>query len=209
VCHAATSKRGQQQQQPPQQQLPPVPFQEEPNPLMSTMGALSNIMGPRVAAAAAQTSLQALAEHDLSAGAVLNPEVRLAAVLEAAKQGGVAAANGEAENNQGSGDAGRGEDTTQQQQQQQGDPDPKQPISPELVASAVAAGIAAAATRAQQLATAEEREIQRLMVGLVHDAAKRLDAKVNLLMQLMDPPVSRAATVVGVSKQSNFSAGSW
>ena len=167
-------------------------------------------MGPRVAAAAAQASLQALAEHDLSAGAVLNPEVRLAAVLEAAKQGGVAAANGEAENNQGSSDAGRGEDTTQQQQQQQqqGDPDPKQPISPELVASAVAAGIAAAATRAQQLATAEEREIQRLMVGLVHDAAKRLDAKVHLLMQLMDPPVSRAATVVGVSKQSNFSAGS-
>jgi SWI/SNF related-matrix-associated actin-dependent regulator of chromatin subfamily C len=186
-----TAKRYQQQQrqsqQQQQQQLPPLPFLDEPNPIMSTLGTLSNIMGPKVAAAAAQAALQVLAEQDLKAGAVLSPEVRLAAVLSAAKQDG---ANG-VQHTQGMN--GVGQEHADQQQQQNGDAEvnPQQPLDRQLIASAVAAGLAAAATRAKQLAMAEEREIQRLMVSLTHDAARRVDAKVTLLMQLMEPPVSR------------------
>jgi SWI/SNF related-matrix-associated actin-dependent regulator of chromatin subfamily C len=181
-----TLERSQQQQQ-QQQKLPPLPFLDEPNPLMATLGALSTILGPKVAAAAAQASLQALAEQDLTAGAVLEPQVRLAAVTAAGKQ--AAAANGQL----GGEDSMNGIEThtADHQQQQQQPADPSQPIDKQLMTSAVASGLAAAATRAKLLAMAEEREIQRLMVGLVHDAAKRVDAKVNLLMQLADPQVSR------------------
>jgi len=206
------AQRQQQQQQP----WPPLPFQDEPNPLMSTLGVLAVILGPKVSSTAAQTALQVLAEQDLTAGAVLNPETRLAAVKAAAKQG---AANGHS--------AG-GSDAQQEQQQEAGDGvngdgvmqglaegssqpdgpsgskqqqdeaaaaaaaavDPQRPIDKRLLMSAVAAGLAAAATRAKQLAFAEEREIQRCMVGLVDVAAKKVDAKVTLLQQLNDPPVS-------------------
>lgn len=180
-----TLERCQQHQQ---QKLPPLPFLDEANPLMATLGALSTILGPKVAAAAAQASLQALAEQDLTAGAVLDPQVRLAAVSAAAKQAAAA-------NRQLGGEDGvngiESQAADQQQQQEQKQADPSQPIDKQLMMSAVAAGLAAAATRAKLLAMAEEREIQRLMVGLVHDAAKRVDAKVNLLMQLMDPQVRR------------------
>lgn len=184
-------KRNQQQQQ---QQLPPLPFWDEPNPLMSTLGTLSNIMGPKIAAAAAQAALQVLAEQDSKAGDILNPDVRLTAVLAAAKQG--SASNGQLANGVQHGDQGamnrvEMEDAGKQQQQQQNgvEADPHQPKDRQLMASAVAAGIAAAAMRAKQLATVEEREIQRTMVGLVHDAYRRVDAKMNLLMKLMQPEV--------------------
>jgi SWI/SNF related-matrix-associated actin-dependent regulator of chromatin subfamily C len=178
-----------------------LPFMEEPNPLLSTLGALSNILGPKVAAAAAQSALQGLVEGDLTAGDALNPEARMAAVLAAAKQGAAAADGQQLANGVGVGQDGdmngveaaaatADEDSEQQQQNGAGaDPDPSRPIDRPLVASAVAAALLAAARRAKQLATAEEREIQRHMVGLTHDAAKRVDAKVNLLLQLMDPPV--------------------
>jgi SWI/SNF related-matrix-associated actin-dependent regulator of chromatin subfamily C len=173
-----TLERSQQQQQ--QQKIPPLPFLDEPNPLMATLGALSTILGPKVAAAAAQASLQALAEQDLTAGAVLDPQVRLAAVSAAAANGQLGVEDGM---------NGIESQAADQQQQEQQPADPSQPIDKQLMMSAVAAGLAAAATRAKLLAMAEEREIQRLMVGLVHDAAKRVDAKLNLLSQLMDPQV--------------------
>eukprot|EP00775_Hariotina_reticulata_P005697 gene5697-5935_t len=58
------------------------------------------------------------------------------------------------------------------------------PISQQLTLAAAAAGLAAAAVRAKQLAEAEEREIQRLMVTLVDIQTKKVNYKEKLLLEL-------------------------
>ncbi len=58
------------------------------------------------------------------------------------------------------------------------------PISAYKVRAACAAALAAAAVRARQLAEQEEREIQRLMVGVVDHMVKKLDIKMKYMDEL-------------------------
>jgi SWI/SNF related-matrix-associated actin-dependent regulator of chromatin subfamily C len=193
-----------QQQTAPQPQLPPLPFQDALNPLSSTLGVLAITMGPKVAAAAASRALQVLAENDADAGAtdlavgqrVAAAAARAAAARRQAAAGTAAAANG---NGAAAGDgmdvdgADAGEQEQQEQQQLEAalaaSADPKRPIERPVLLAATAACLAAAATRARQLAGHEEREIQRVMLSVTTFAMKRVDARVNMLTQLMEPAV--------------------
>jgi hypothetical protein len=192
--------------------LPLLPFAEDQNPLMSLVGCLAVVAGPRVAAAAAQRALQVLVEGDEAAAKDLYPSMAsLAAAAAAAAASAAGDATCEARDGHDTADAsaaaaaaaaadgikpeGDAMDVDGTASATAGEAvsvnnvlppvvDPNQPISQQLTLAAAAAGLAAAAARAKQLAEAEEREIQRLMVTLVDIQTKKVDYKEKLLQEL-------------------------
>lgn len=136
--------------------------------------------------------LQVIAENDITALQDLtHGATRIAAgppeEPATAADGGDGPVQAAAAANSESGDVLMQEQPQQQQDGEQppnGVPEPNQPVSKQLMVSAAAAGLAAAAVRCQLLAEQEEREIQRIMVVIADLQQKKVDAKTKLFVEI-------------------------
>ena len=166
--HAVPDQAGpqQQQQEPFGGDVLPV-FAGAGNPVMTQLTVLAAIAGPRVAAAAAKAALETLSEvEDLPADEKEGQEGgEASAAATPMETDGEAAASGGADREGGEGQqaaAGGGA------------------LSGKALQAAAATGLAAAAVKAKLLADQEERELQRLVVGVIQNQTEKLELKARL-----------------------------
>ncbi|GAB4819040.1 hypothetical protein N2152v2_006086 [Parachlorella kessleri] len=150
-----------------------VPFADVGNPVMAQVGFLAAMVGPRIAAAAAQRALEVLAEEDPTAGA---------AVQEL----------------DGTGDDGRGANGAQAAAAAAG---PGGGISSAKARTAAATALSAAAVKARLLADAEERECQRLVVAAVEAQFHKVQLKLQYLEQLDEVMVAERSQLEAMRTQ--------
>ncbi|KAI9395062.1 hypothetical protein POPTR_005G180800v4 [Populus trichocarpa] len=133
-----------------------LPFANSGNPVMALVAFLASAVGPRVAAACAHASLEALSADN-----------RLGSERLHGREGGF---HGEVANSiqleEDSQHGSRGQNGAE-----------VAPPSAEKVKAAAKAGLAAAATKAKLFADHEEREIQRLSANIINHQLKRLELK--------------------------------
>ncbi|PSC72177.1 swi snf complex [Micractinium conductrix] len=136
-----------------------LPFADVGNPVLAQVSFLAAMVGPKIASAAAQRALEALAEEDAAAAAAVADE------LAAQGGGDVLMAAGEKQGNGAAAD---------------------KPVSAGRMRVAAATGLAAAAVQAKLLADQEEREVQRLVVAAIENLFKKVHAKLQYLEELDD-----------------------
>ncbi|PRW57272.1 SWI SNF complex [Chlorella sorokiniana] len=134
-----------------------LPFGEAPNPVIAQVSFLATMVGPKLAAAAAQRALEVLAEEDAAAAAEVAQE------LAAAQAGG--------------GDVPMPDAGKNGQQ-------PDGPISAGRTRLAAATGLAAAAVQAKLLADQEEREVQRAVLAAIEQQFKKVHTKLQYLEEM-------------------------
>ena len=137
----------------------PAPFEDAANPVMAQVAFLAAMVGPKVAAAAAQAALSALAEEEPSLAAGGGSDAGEQGEPNATETAGAGAGT----------DASTGADG-----------------APSLakVKQACATGLAAAAVKAKLLADAEERELQRLVGMAVQSQLSKVEAKMKAFEEL-------------------------
>eukprot|EP00850_Spirogloea_muscicola_P007215 SM000036S13259 [mRNA] locus=s36:210416:217077:+ [translate_table: standard] len=165
-----------------------TPFADAGNPIMAQVAFLAAMVGPRVAAAAAQAALEALTEE--------YPENELRIHDGQSAPGAGAAAQAERGPDVGSAPTTAAE-TTEQQAGAPATASASQdgvltagvmdgPTSALRLRVAAATGLAAAAVKAKLLADAEEREIQRLVAEVMEQQVKKLELKLRHFEDLED-----------------------
>eukprot|EP00850_Spirogloea_muscicola_P010436 SM000061S19263 [mRNA] locus=s61:398927:405189:- [translate_table: standard] len=165
-----------------------TPFADAGNPIMAQVAFLAAMVGPRVAAAAAQAALEALTEE------YPENEVR---IHDGQSAPGVGAA---AQAERGPDVGGAPTTASETAEQQAGAPttalaskdgvltagEQDSPTSALRLRVAAATGLAAAAVKAKLLADAEEREIQRLVADVMEQQVKKLEIKLRHFEDLED-----------------------
>eukprot|EP00803_Ostreobium_quekettii_P007065 evm.model.scf_1407.2 EVM.evm.TU.scf_1407.2 scf_1407:7799-21268(+) len=142
----------------------PIPFADAKNPVLAQVAFLASMVGPKVAAAAAQRALEVLSEED---PAVIKE-------LEASVDKG---RNGASHHGGG---AGPGEDTQSTSKEKTNG----SAVSMARMRIAAAAAMSAATVRAKLLADQEEREIQRLVVAAIESQIRKLEMKAKYFEEL-------------------------
>uniref|UniRef100_A0A8C3K7K2 SWI/SNF related, matrix associated, actin dependent regulator of chromatin subfamily c member 1 n=1 Tax=Calidris pygmaea TaxID=425635 RepID=A0A8C3K7K2_9CHAR len=190
----------------------PVPFSQSGNPVMSTVAFLASVVDPRVASAAAKAALEEFSRVREEVPLEL-VEAHVKKVQEAARASGKVdptyglessciagtgpdepekieenARNGlgvksfpeekEAEENKENVDAGKDKEN------EAGKKKVEHEISEGNVATAAAAALASAATKAKHLAAVEERKIKSLVALLVETQMKKLEIKLRHFEEL-------------------------
>ncbi|KAL4857267.1 SWI/SNF complex subunit [Chlorella vulgaris] len=140
-----------------------IPFAEVANPVLAQVSFLAQMVGPKIASAAAQRALEVLAEEDAEAAAAV------AAELAAGNGGGAADNAGAQQTEVKPANGSNGADG---------------PPSAGRMRLAAATGLAAAAVQAKLLADQEEREVQRLVLAAVESQFKKVQAKLQYLEEL-------------------------
>ncbi|KAK2079995.1 hypothetical protein QBZ16_002390 [Prototheca wickerhamii] len=146
--------------------LGPLPFADVSNPIMAQLAFLTTMVGPKVAAAAAQRALETLAEEDE------------AALADAKAEGDEAAIKSEA----GAQDAIMKDEQGEELETALVPAD--RPLPATRLRAAAATALAAAAAKAKLLADAEEREMQRLVLAAVDVQCKKINLKLQHLERL-------------------------
>ncbi|KAM9838873.1 SWI/SNF complex subunit SMARCC1b [Aulostomus maculatus] len=184
----------------------PVPFSQSENPVMSTVAFLASVVDPRVASAAAKAALEEFSRvHEESVDKISETSNQLDKIdsLDAAKTetnasshqipvrvepGGATVEGENAENLLAEERDGRGnEDESVQRQEGEGDEGRgvmEQDLVEGCVATAAAAALASAATKAKHLAAVEERKIKSLVALLVETQMKKLEIKLRHFEEL-------------------------
>uniref|UniRef100_A0A8B9H4X2 SWI/SNF related, matrix associated, actin dependent regulator of chromatin, subfamily c, member 1a n=1 Tax=Astyanax mexicanus TaxID=7994 RepID=A0A8B9H4X2_ASTMX len=152
----------------------PVPFSQSGNPVMSTVAFLASVVDPRVAAAAAKAALgelliyssvttkRALSEsHVFVCGGLVSEKEKEEAMEVAAEEGKEPGETQEEGSKKLELDVGEGN-----------------------IATAAAAALASAATKAKHLAAVEERKIKSLVALLVETQMKKLEIKLRHFEEL-------------------------
>uniref|UniRef100_A0A8P4FW86 SWI/SNF related BAF chromatin remodeling complex subunit C1b n=1 Tax=Dicentrarchus labrax TaxID=13489 RepID=A0A8P4FW86_DICLA len=144
----------------------PVPFSQSENPVMSTVAFLASVVDPRVASSAAKAALGERTEK----GVLICPWPWLGYSLKNSLS-----------------DPGRGDDE-ESVGRREGDVDEGRVMEQDLVegsvATAAAAALASAATKAKHLAAVEERKIKSLVALLVETQMKKLEIKLRHFEEL-------------------------
>ncbi|GMH38909.1 hypothetical protein BSKO_06807 [Bryopsis sp. KO-2023] len=137
-----------------------IPFADASNPVMAQVAFLAAMVGPKVAAAAAQRALEVLSEEDPAA-----------AQEHAANQsnGNVGGDPLPAQNGNPTIDARAASSNG---------------VSSSKMRVAAATALSAAAVKAKLMAEQEEREIQRLVVTVIDSQLKKMDAKLKYCEEL-------------------------
>eukprot|EP00850_Spirogloea_muscicola_P000936 SM000003S11181 [mRNA] locus=s3:1465428:1471766:- [translate_table: standard] len=165
-----------------------TPFADAGNPIMAQVAFLAAMVGPRVAAAAAQAALEALTEE------YPENEVRIHEGQSAPGAGAAAQAE------KGPDVVGAPTTASETAEQQAGAPttasaskdglstagETDGPTSALRLRVAAATGLAAAAVKAKLLADAEEGEIQRLVAEVMEQQVKKLEIKLRHFEDLED-----------------------
>uniref|UniRef100_A0A8C4HNZ2 SWI/SNF related BAF chromatin remodeling complex subunit C1b n=1 Tax=Dicentrarchus labrax TaxID=13489 RepID=A0A8C4HNZ2_DICLA len=151
----------------------PVPFSQSENPVMSTVAFLASVVDPRVASSAAKAALGERTEK----GVLICPWPWLGYSLKLCilyVQNSLS-------------DPGRGDDE-ESVGRREGDVDEGRVMEQDLVegsvATAAAAALASAATKAKHLAAVEERKIKSLVALLVETQMKKLEIKLRHFEEL-------------------------
>uniref|UniRef100_A0A8C0IZY5 SWI/SNF related BAF chromatin remodeling complex subunit C1 n=1 Tax=Chelonoidis abingdonii TaxID=106734 RepID=A0A8C0IZY5_CHEAB len=176
----------------------PVPFSQSGNPVMSTVAFLASVVDPRVASAAAKAALEEFSRVREEVPLEL-VEAHVKKVQEAARTSGKVdptyglessciAGTGpdepekleekEAEENKENVDACKDKESDAGKKKEEHE------ISEGNVATAAAAALASAATKAKHLAAVEERKIKSLVALLVETQMKKLEIKLRHFEEL-------------------------
>uniref|UniRef100_A0A671WJX7 SWI/SNF related BAF chromatin remodeling complex subunit C1b n=1 Tax=Sparus aurata TaxID=8175 RepID=A0A671WJX7_SPAAU len=155
----------------------PVPFSQSENPVMSTVAFLASVVDPRVASSAAKAALGERRE------AVEETVCKHAQIMASYAFTSHVCPYSRALFS----DAGRGDDD-EMLGQREGDGDDGRVMEQDLVegsvATAAAAALASAATKAKHLAAVEERKIKSLVALLVETQMKKLEIKLRHFEEL-------------------------
>uniref|UniRef100_A0A8C0QL12 SWI/SNF related BAF chromatin remodeling complex subunit C1 n=1 Tax=Chelonoidis abingdonii TaxID=106734 RepID=A0A8C0QL12_CHEAB len=194
----------------------PVPFSQSGNPVMSTVAFLASVVDPRVASAAAKAALEEFSRVREEVPLEL-VEAHVKKVQEAARTSGKVdptyglessciAGTGpdepekleekEAEENKENVDACKDKESDAGKKKEEHE------ISEGNVATAAAAALASAATKAKHLAAVEERKIKSLVALLVETQMKKLEIKLRHFEELetiMDREKEAVISFVGLS----------
>jgi len=164
-----------------------VPFSEAENPIMAQVAFLAAMVGPKVAAAAAQAALMAISQEDPTL--TKDADQAIATTASVDTEPAASGASGKAgEGEDASGDArpmevdvaGISAAKTEEPSTVKGD----DPVSLLKVKTAAATALAAAAVKAKLLADQEEREIKKLVVQAVEVQVKRMEHKLQHLEEI-------------------------
>ncbi|TKS88499.1 SWI/SNF complex subunit SMARCC2 BRG1-associated factor 170 [Collichthys lucidus] len=148
----------------------PVPFSQSENPVMSTVAFLASVVDPRVASSAAKAALEEFSRVQ---------EESVDKISELSNQPD--------KTGNSLPDPGRGDDD-EREGRREGDGDDGRVMELDLVegsvATAAAAALASAATKAKHLAAVEERKIKSLVALLVETQMKKLEIKLRHFEEL-------------------------
>uniref|UniRef100_A0AAR2IWA5 SWI/SNF related, matrix associated, actin dependent regulator of chromatin subfamily c member 2 n=1 Tax=Pygocentrus nattereri TaxID=42514 RepID=A0AAR2IWA5_PYGNA len=164
----------------------PVPFSQSGNPVMSTVAFLASVVDPRVAAAAAKAALEEFSRVREEVPAEL-VEAHVKKVQEAARNTGKVDPSFGLES---SGIAGTAPEEPEKTGKEAEDTPEESRKKLELdvgegnIATAAAAALASAATKAKHLAAVEERKIKSLVALLVETQMKKLEIKLRHFEEL-------------------------
>uniref|UniRef100_A0A452IIU6 SWI/SNF related, matrix associated, actin dependent regulator of chromatin subfamily c member 1 n=1 Tax=Gopherus agassizii TaxID=38772 RepID=A0A452IIU6_9SAUR len=171
----------------------PVPFSQSGNPVMSTVAFLASVVDPRVASAAAKAALEEFSRVREEVPLEL-VEAHVKKVQEAARTSGKVDPTYGLES---SCIAGTGPDEPEKLEENKenveackdkesdtGKKKVEHEISEGNVATAAAAALASAATKAKHLAAVEERKIKSLVALLVETQMKKLEIKLRHFEEL-------------------------
>ena len=170
--------------------LDPIPFADTGNPVMAQVAFLATMVGPKVAAAAAQKALEVLSKTEPYAVANFAPPKPPSAAgtggPAGAQQGGgqaaapeAASADGDAHGASGApGASGAMGAPTASGKGKDG------PFPAAAVKAAAATGLAAAAVKAKLMADREEQEIQKLVIQVVEKQMLKLEMKLKAFEDL-------------------------
>ncbi|KAL3695574.1 hypothetical protein R1sor_009650 [Riccia sorocarpa] len=187
-----------------------IPFSDAGNPVMSQVAFLAAMVGPRVAATAAQAALKCLAEEDpvgfLSAknSFALDPPDVKSGQIDQVKSEERLVGTPSAENETPSASGAGQESSDKKLPESAPEEEEKKDEAPKLVAesgeetkdealliakvkNAAAVSLASAAVKAKLLADQEEREIQRLVASVIENQTaqlKKLELKLNQFSEL-------------------------
>ncbi|RMZ55318.1 hypothetical protein APUTEX25_003456 [Auxenochlorella protothecoides] len=158
-----------------------LPFADAGNPVMAQVAFLATMVGPRVAAAAAQRALEVLGEEDAALGEAEREEDGVGEWPKREDEGNECAEEPTA--GKGPMKAEEGSETRDGMGLGVGESSPAPsvagdaPISAPRLRAAAATALAAAAAKAKLLADAEERELQRLVLAAVDTQYKKIKIK--------------------------------
>lgn len=158
-----------------------LPFADAGNPVMAQVAFLATMVGPRVAAAAAQRALEVLGEEDAALGEAEREEDGAGEWPKREDEGNECAEEPTA--GKGPMKAEEGSETRDGMGLGVGESSPAPsvagdaPISAPRLRAAAATALAAAAAKAKLLADAEERELQRLVLAAVDTQYKKIKIK--------------------------------
>lgn len=173
-----------------------TPLADTSNPILAQVAFLSAMVGPRVAAAAAQAAVAALAEEDPIASQILasnnhnsqagHKDLLPNTALQATSKENVKTEHVEKE------DAPVGKGVPEQMQlakeveTENGNVVPSKDLAPSVtqVRAGIATAISAAAANAKLLGDQEEREIEHLMASIIENQLKKLQSKVEHFEEL-------------------------
>ncbi|KAL6780553.1 hypothetical protein ACKKBF_B12650 [Auxenochlorella protothecoides x Auxenochlorella symbiontica] len=165
-----------------------LPFADAGNPVMAQVAFLATMVGPRVAAAAAQRALEVLGEEDAALGEAEREEDGAGEWPKREDEGNECAEEPTA--GKGPMKAEEGSETRDGMGLGVGESSPAPsvagdaPISAPRLRAAAATALAAAAAKAKLLADAEERELQRLVLAAVDTQYKKIKIKLQHLEKL-------------------------
>uniref|UniRef100_A0A8C2J341 SWI/SNF related, matrix associated, actin dependent regulator of chromatin, subfamily c, member 1a n=1 Tax=Cyprinus carpio TaxID=7962 RepID=A0A8C2J341_CYPCA len=179
----------------------PIPFSQSGNPVMSTVAFLASVVDPRVAAAAAKAALEEFSRVREEVPTEL-VEAHVKKVQEAARSTGkvdpafglensgiAGTAPEEPEKTGNFKDKEEDMETTEEgkegeEEKEEGKKKLELDIGEGNIATAAAAALASAATKAKHLAAVEERKIKSLVALLVETQMKKLELKLRHFEEL-------------------------
>uniref|UniRef100_A0A3B4CRL8 SWI/SNF related, matrix associated, actin dependent regulator of chromatin subfamily c member 2 n=1 Tax=Pygocentrus nattereri TaxID=42514 RepID=A0A3B4CRL8_PYGNA len=177
----------------------PVPFSQSGNPVMSTVAFLASVVDPRVAAAAAKAALEEFSRVREEVPAEL-VEAHVKKVQEAARNTGKVDPSFGLESSGIAGTAPEEPEKTEKDKEEamevseegkEAEDTPEESrkkleldVGEGNIATAAAAALASAATKAKHLAAVEERKIKSLVALLVETQMKKLEIKLRHFEEL-------------------------
>uniref|UniRef100_A0A8C2J2F4 SWI/SNF related, matrix associated, actin dependent regulator of chromatin, subfamily c, member 1a n=1 Tax=Cyprinus carpio TaxID=7962 RepID=A0A8C2J2F4_CYPCA len=177
----------------------PIPFSQSGNPVMSTVAFLASVVDPRVAAAAAKAALEEFSRVREEVPTEL-VEAHVKKVQEAARSTGKVDPAFGLENSGIAGTAPEEPEKTEkdkeedmetteegkegEEEKEEGKKKLELDIGEGNIATAAAAALASAATKAKHLAAVEERKIKSLVALLVETQMKKLELKLRHFEEL-------------------------
>ncbi|KAA8495975.1 SWI/SNF and RSC complexes subunit ssr2 [Porphyridium purpureum] len=150
----------------------PLPFGDTSNPIMAQIALMASSISPEVAAAAAKAALKALIDGQ---------QARMSQSTRNEEKGAETA--GHSHENAGTENSATNDQTQHPPTQSSGPATSRNPaaLDGHALEVATAAGLAAAAIKASQLAAAEQREIDRLFCVVIGMKLKSIEMKINQL----------------------------
>uniref|UniRef100_A0A8C2PW36 SWI/SNF related, matrix associated, actin dependent regulator of chromatin, subfamily c, member 1a n=1 Tax=Cyprinus carpio TaxID=7962 RepID=A0A8C2PW36_CYPCA len=200
----------------------PIPFSQSGNPVMSTVAFLASVVDPRVAAAAAKAALEEFSRVREEVPTEL-VEAHVKKVQEAARSTGKVDPAFGLENSGIAGTAPEEPEKTEkdkeedmetteegkegEEEKEEGKKKLELDIGEGNIATAAAAALASAATKAKHLAAVEERKIKSLVALLVETQMKKLELKLRHFEELetiMDREKEAVSIFVSRNVNSSF-----